>query len=252
MPIHVEPAVVPSTKRGRATRERIVTAAADLMYRHGVVGTSTPSIRDAAGVSSSQIYHYFGDKDDLTSAVITHQTDAIMSAQAQLLGSADNLAALVRWRDLLVDTARQQGGMGGCPLGSLASELADDHPWARAALSAGFDRWSHTIRDALLRLVDNRTLREDTDVDRLALALLAAIQGGLLLAQTQHHTAALEAGLDTAVDAIRAVATGGAPTTLGNRQSTAVQGVAERAAVQTALRPRHDRKGPEQRGTCGN
>jgi len=56
-------------------------------------------------------------------------------------------------------------------------------------------------------LVDNQSLRPDTDVDLLALALLAAIQGGLLLAQTRRDTAALEAALDTALAAVRSHAT---------------------------------------------
>jgi TetR/AcrR family transcriptional repressor of nem operon len=201
-------APAPSTKKGRATRERIIAAAADLMYRHGVSGTSTPSVRDAAGVSSSQIYHYFGDKDELTRAVIAHRADAIVAGQTQLLERVENLDALQEWRNSLVDYARQQDGMGGCPLGSLASELADDHPWARHALSASFDRWLAAIRAALTTLVDNHTLRSDTDVDRLALALLAAIQGGLVLAQARRDTAALEAGLDTALAAVRSHAPG--------------------------------------------
>lgn len=206
----------PSTRKGAATRDRIIAAAADLMYRHGVAGTSTPSVRGAAGVSSSQIYHYFGDKDDLTRAVIAYQTDAMVAVHTQLLERVENLDALEGWRNFLVDSARQQGGIGGCPLGSLASELADDHPWARQALSASFDRWLAAIRTALTTLVDNRTLRSDTDVDQLALALLAAIQGGLVLAQAQRDTAALEAGLDTALATVRSHATG----TVAARPST--------------------------------
>jgi len=202
MPTHAGLASAPSTKKGRATRERIIAAAADLMYRHGVAGTSTPAVRDAAEVSSSQIYHYFADKDDLTNAVIAHQADEIIAGQA-LLRDVENLDTLERWRDLLVDTARRQRGAGGCPLGSLASELADNHPKARDALSAGFDRWLAAISSALARLVENRTLRDDTDVDQLAMALLAVIQGGLLLAQAQRNTNALEAGLDTVLDTIR-------------------------------------------------
>ena len=206
--IHAGAVSPPSTKKGRATRERIIAAAADLMYRHGVSGTSTPSVRDAAGVSSSQIYHYFGDKNDLTRAVIAHQTDVIVTGETQLLERVENLAALQEWRNHLVDYTRQQDCAGGCPLGSLANELADDHPWARHALSDSFDRWLAAIRTALATLVDNHTLRSDTDIDQLALALLAAIQGGLVLAQARRDTAALEAGLDTALAAVRSHATG--------------------------------------------
>jgi TetR/AcrR family transcriptional repressor of nem operon len=193
----------PSTRKGRATRDRIVAAAADLMYRHGVAGTSTPAVRDAAGVSSSQIYHYFADKDDLTRAVIAFQTEAVLSYQAASLARLDSLDALRAWRDVVVNAARQQHGAGGCPLGSLSSELSDDHPWARDALAASFTAWSEAIRTGLAAMIDNGSLPRDTDPGRLALALLAAVQGGLLLAQAQHTTDALEAALDTVIAHIR-------------------------------------------------
>ncbi|MEV6624370.1 TetR/AcrR family transcriptional regulator [Amycolatopsis sp. NPDC051106] len=198
----------PSTQKGRATRDRIVVAAAELMYRHGVAGTSTPAVRDAAGVSSSQIYHYFADKDDLTKAVITHQSQAILAHQTPLLVTLDSFDALDSWRDVVVEAARRQNGAGGCPLGSLSSELSDDHPWARDALAAGFSAWSGAIRDGLATMVGNGALRPGTDADELALALLAAVQGGLLLAQAQHNTSALEAALNAVIAHIRGHAAG--------------------------------------------
>ncbi|BCY09622.1 TetR/AcrR family transcriptional regulator [Actinoplanes sp. L3-i22] len=191
-----------ATQKGRATRDRIIAAAADLMYRHGVAGTSTPAVRDAAGVSSSQIYHYFADKDALTRAVIAHQSEAVLSHQAPLLARLDSFDALRSWRDVVVDAARRANGAGGCPLGSLSSELADDHPWAREALAAGFNAWHEAIRGGLATMRDNGVLRARTDPGRLALALLTALQGGLLLAQAQRSTDALEAALDTVIDHI--------------------------------------------------
>jgi AcrR family transcriptional regulator len=189
----------PSTRKGRATRDRIVAAAADLMYRNGAAGTSTPALRDAAGVSSSQIYHYFADKDDLTRAVIAHQTEAILAHQAPLLARLDSFDALRAWRDVVVDAARQHGGAGGCPLGSLSSELSDHNGQARYALAESFTAWAAAIREGLLGMLENGTLRPQADTDRLALALLAAVQGGLLLAQAQHTTDALEAAVDTVI-----------------------------------------------------
>ena len=201
------PTAGPSTRKGSATRARIVAVAAELMYQRGVVGTSTPAVRDAAGVSSSQIYHYFGSKDDLTDAVIAHQTEAILAAQTELLGQVNGLDKLSQWRDEMIRSARHRECAGGCPLGSLASELADDKSWAQQAVSAGFDRWSAAIGDALRSLVDNHTLRADTDTDSLATALLTAVQGGLLLAKAQRSTHALEAVLDAVLETIRSHAT---------------------------------------------
>src|ERR1700756_757138 len=91
------------TPKGQATRDRIVGAAAALIQERGVAGTTTEEVRDAAGVSSSQLYHYFKDKMALVRAVIAYQTDVVLDAQGELLGHLDNMRALRRWRDLLVE-----------------------------------------------------------------------------------------------------------------------------------------------------
>jgi hypothetical protein len=49
---------------------------------------------------------------------------------------------------------------------------------------------------------DRGELDDDTDVDRLALGTLAALQGGLLLTQAKRDAGPLEAALDLAIDQI--------------------------------------------------
>src|SRR5260370_33269958 len=57
------------TPKGRATRDRIVAAAADLMVGQGVAGTSLQEVQQAARGSGPQMYHYFGDRASLVQAV---------------------------------------------------------------------------------------------------------------------------------------------------------------------------------------
>ena len=194
------------TAKGRATRARIVAAAAELVFAHGVARTGIDDVRRQAGVSASQLYHYFTDKDDLVRAVIAHQTDGILDAQQPLLDHLDSIEALERWRDLLVDLQEQRHCQGGCPIGSIAAELADDDPLARADLAAGFERWEAPIRAGLARMRERGDLRADTDTDALALALLAALQGGLVLTQTRRSTEPLRAALDAMIAHVRASA----------------------------------------------
>lgn len=184
------------TRKGAATRGRIVAAAAGLMLERGVAGTSTDDVRAAAGVSTSQIYHYFADKNALVRAVIAHQTQAVLDAQQPLLSNLDSLGALRAWRDLVVGVQRERHCQGGCPIGSLASELAESDEVARGDLVDGFSRWEAPIRAGIHAMRDRGELRRDADPDQLALALLAALQGGLLLTQTRRETAPLEAALD--------------------------------------------------------
>jgi TetR/AcrR family transcriptional repressor of nem operon len=190
------------TRKGQATRARIVAVASELMFRHGVAGTSTEDVLAAAKVSNSQLYHYFADKNALVHAVIEHQADEIIDGQRPLLDQLDSLAAFGQWRDMLVDLQRQRHCEGGCPLGSLSSELSETDESARTVLAASFERWETPIRDGLQRMRDRGELHDDTDVDMLALGTLAALQGGLLLTQAKRDVRPLQAALDLAISQI--------------------------------------------------
>lgn len=183
------------TAKGERTRARIVQAAAGLIYQRGVAGTTLEDIRSAAGVSGSQLSHYFACKDELVQAVIGHQAGTITGNQRQAdLGSLQGLGA---WRDMVVAQAQSGEGKGGCPLGSLAGQLAETDAHAQALIAAGFGQWLAAISDGLRRLHDAGHLPDDTEPDDLAVTLLAALQGGLLLAQVQRDTRPLETAVDT-------------------------------------------------------
>ncbi|CAL9551374.1 putative HTH-type transcriptional regulator YxaF [Streptomyces sp. enrichment culture] len=190
------------TKAGRRTRDRIVETAAELMHQRGVGGTSIPDIQSAAGVSASQIYHYFGDKQGLVLAVIDHQTDARLAQQRPLLDHLDSIEALREWCDRAGDRQDAAGCEGGCEIGSLASELADTAPAARTGLAAAFDRWESPIRSGLERMKARGELNEHADPAVLATALLAAIQGGMLLSQVRRSSTAYRQAVTTVIDHI--------------------------------------------------
>ena len=191
------------TPKGRATRARILTLAAGLMFANGVAGTTTEDVQRAGGLSPSQIYHYFGDKKSLIRAVIAFQTEAVLDAQQPLLSRLDSFEALEAWRDAIIEVQRSRRCEGGCPIGSLASELADHDPEARADLAAGFTRWQDAIRDGLTAMRERGELPPEADPEALALATLAALQGGLLMTQVRHDTVALRTVLDAMIDRIR-------------------------------------------------
>jgi TetR/AcrR family transcriptional repressor of nem operon len=192
------PDLLPQTSKGKATRARIVAAAAAEMFERGVARTSLEEVKAAAGVSSSQLYHYFADKQALVLAVIEHQTQAIIAGQEPLLSQLDSLDALRAWRDMLVGLQRGLNCHGGCPIGSLGSELAETDPEARARVADGFRRWEAGIRTGLRAMAARGEL--DADPDDLALALLTALQGGLLLTQVERSVRPLEVVLDTMIE----------------------------------------------------
>jgi AcrR family transcriptional regulator len=195
----------PRTRRGRETRQRIVAAAAELMFDNGVAETTLEDIRAAAGVSGSQVYHYFADKQALVRAVIDYQTDVVLDAQGAHLDRLDTLPGLRAWRDFLVDHQRQLGCRGGCPIGALGAEVAENDTAARLAAARGLRRWEGRIRDGLQAMHARGDLPARTDPEDLALATLAALQGGLLLTQLQRETKPLEVALDAILDHIQSL-----------------------------------------------
>lgn len=102
------PAAGKLTGKGTLTRSRIVAAAAaELMFEPGAAGTTMEDVRAAAGVSSSQISHYFADKSALIRAVIEYQDERIVGGQEPMLARLDSVAGLRAWRDFLVEHQRQ-------------------------------------------------------------------------------------------------------------------------------------------------
>jgi TetR/AcrR family transcriptional repressor of nem operon len=191
------------TAKGLATRGRIVDAAALLITQHGLEGATLEDIQAEAHVSASQLYHYFTDKGALILAVIERQSELVLGSHRAVLERLDSFDALTEWRDLIVASLESQNCVGGCPLGSLASGLAESNPAARAALAASFEEWERMLRDGIATMRDRGELRADVDVESLALSILAGVQGGLLLSQTRRDSRSVRIAVDASIAYLR-------------------------------------------------
>ncbi|HEY3688672.1 MAG TPA: TetR family transcriptional regulator [Streptosporangiaceae bacterium] len=196
------------TERGRATRERILKAAADLMYVRGVAATTLDDVRTASGTSKSQLYRHYPDKDALMRDVVGSRAAEVLEWNRQHLTRLKSVRGLRRWADALAERVALHGGAYGCPLGSLASELADQDEELRVSLARHFAEWEGLLRAGFARMRDAGALRPDADPAALATGLMAAVQGGYLLAQTAHDPAPMRVALDMAIDHVRAYAAG--------------------------------------------
>ena len=194
------------TAKGARTRATIVDAAATLMLNDGVAGTTIEGVCAAAGVGRSQVYHYFDDKGALVRAVIERQAELVLGGQEPHLARLQGWRDWEAWRDSVVELQRRAGCVGGCPLGSLASELADEDELSRQVLLMSFQRWERAFRGGVRRMKDLGLLRQDADTDLLATTLLAALQGGLLLCQTWKDVTPLETSLNGAIGYLRTFA----------------------------------------------
>lgn len=209
------------TRKGRATRARIVDAAAKLMFQRGVAGTSIDEVRNTADVSGSQISHYFHDKRDLTRKVISARRDDVREFHAQAtLGGLDSLDALQAWADANIADINAVYRHGGCVYGSLAGELVEADAEIHSDLAAGYDQWIDLFQSGLTEMRRRGDLRPDADPRHLAVSLVAAHQGGALLTYITNSPEPLREAVNAAVDYVRSFARGPKRRRSGPRKQT--------------------------------
>lgn len=136
----------------------------------------------------------------LTSETVQAGIEKLLAAQKPLLKSMESVHDLVRWRNEVVRLARTRD----YAICSLADLLVDGEENGRMAVQAGITAWEALLAAAIRRARDNRELAPDTDPGRLATGLLAALQGGLLLARTTRDVRQLETALDMALGYVQA------------------------------------------------
>jgi AcrR family transcriptional regulator len=173
------------TPKGRATRDRIVQAAATLIVTEGLAAFNMDNVRKAASVSGSQLAHYFADKRTLIRAVIGHQIGVVLGFHRQpKLRGLDSFDDFERWIDLNMRYLRRIGYFGTPTYHALAGQLAKSDDTTREALASGYRRWVELLAEAIQRMKDGGVLVADADPRRLALVIVSAHQGGGTLAFT--------------------------------------------------------------------
>lgn len=148
---------------------------------------------------------HYGQDCDLPDEAPTLETvqagiDKLLAAQKPLLNSMRSVHDLLRWRNEVVHLARTRD----YAICSLAALLVDGEENGRMAVHAAITAWESLLAAAITRARDNRELSPDTDPGRLATGLMAALQGGLLLARTTRDVRQLETALDMALGYVQA------------------------------------------------
>jgi AcrR family transcriptional regulator len=192
----------PMTRRGRASRERIVERAAELFAERGIAAVSVDEVLAAAGAGKGQFYHYFRGRDELAAAAVGFRCAQVVAGLTAALGDVSSLAGL---EQALAGFAAgfEEAGMPGCPIGTLSAEVAGRNEEARLQAAAGFDAWERLLAGALERMRERGELRADAEPAALATGLLASIEGGMVLAQARRDMASLRVAVEAGLALVR-------------------------------------------------
>jgi TetR/AcrR family transcriptional regulator, transcriptional repressor for nem operon len=179
-----------------------VERAAELFAERGIAGTSVDEVLAAAGAGKGQFYHYFRGRDELAAAAVGHRCAQVVAGLTEALGGVSSLAGLEQALAGFV-AGFEQAGMPGCPIGTLATEVAGRNEEARVQAAAGFDAWERLLADALERMRQRGELRADAQPSVLATGLLASIEGGMILSQARQDMASLRIAVEAGLARVR-------------------------------------------------
>ena len=159
-------------------RDRLLAAAADLFYRHGIRAVGVEAIAEAAGTNKMTLYRHFASKDDLVAEYLRQSAKASEACwdRFEKAFPGDALAQLREWlKEMAAHVASTDER--GCPLANAAVELPEKgHPARRVIEEA---KAAHR-----LRLVDLCSSAGLSEPDMLADELDLLLEGARVTAQS--------------------------------------------------------------------
>lgn len=148
-----------ASTRQRPARKRLLNAAAELFYAHGVVGTGIDTITEHAGVARKSLYNNFASKDELVLAYIQARHEEWLELFRVRSRSASTAAERVlAVFDAYSDHANAAyiHGFRGCGLLNAAAELPAGSP-GRAEVRKHKEEVEAILLKELRELSDEKT-----------------------------------------------------------------------------------------------
>ena len=179
--------------RKTTTRERLITAAAELFRRQGYAQTGVNQIIQEANATSGSFYHFFPAKEDLLLAVVDHIAEIFEAGIFNPATDRDPIQGIFSILDLYRKQINDGGFSFGSPMASLSAEVSENHPQVRARLAEIFASWSGRIEE-LLRSAGNR-LPPSLDRASLAQLVVCTMEGAVLGARLNRSLAPFDAAI---------------------------------------------------------
>lgn len=161
-------------------RDEIIEATGRLLELQGYRATGMNEIVRESGAPKGSLYHYFPEgKDELAAAVIAHAAGTITANIEGVLAAHDDAAAaVVSFVRQLAGHVSASGYRQGGPITAVALEAASTNERLRQACRDAYRAWRRPFADKLRPAYGDRA-------DRLAMLIIAAIEGGIVLARSE-------------------------------------------------------------------
>jgi AcrR family transcriptional regulator len=179
------------------TRERLLQAAFQQVYRYGFQSAGIDTILAATNVTKGALYYHFESKEALGHAIVD-EIVAKLVRDSWLLPlerskDKDPIDALIGIVQAI--PTRPSDVRGGCPLVNLAQEMSRLDEQFRKRLERLFLAWQEGVATLLRKGQARGTVRGDLNADEAASFLVAMVEGYEVLAKNAQDVKVWEVGI---------------------------------------------------------
>lgn len=182
-------------------RSRMLRTAAKLLQRQGYHATGLRQILSESGAPRGSLYFHFpGGKEELAVEAVRAMNGRTARAIEMMLATSDDPAdAVSAFVRAFAEILRASDWAEGCPVATVTLEAAATSEAIRAACAEAYGEWERIFADYLERGgVPPERARS------LAVFVLAAAEGGLILSRARHDIAPLQTVADELAGLLRA------------------------------------------------
>jgi TetR/AcrR family transcriptional repressor of nem operon len=183
-----------TSRNAERTRELLLQAAFEEMYRSGFRSADVDAILAAAGVTKGALYYHFDNKEALGYAVVDEVIASITHQKwVQPLRSAENpIDVLIRI--IHSESVKREDVRRGCPLLNLSQEMSGIDEGFRRRTARVFKDWHDAIAEALREGQKRGIVRIDIDADETATFFIAAYEGYVVLGKNSQDPRTMQSG----------------------------------------------------------
>jgi len=185
--------------KAERTRQFIIETTADIFNTKGYAGTSMSDITEATGLTKGSIYGNFGNKEDVALAVFDYNYAKVSAVIQQRIRAAktfhDKLMVYAQVYDQY--TRNNLFPQGGCPILNTAVEADDTNSLLKDRAAQAILKWRRSVQNLMQGGVDAGEFKEGLDIPRLALSIIAMLEGGIMISKVTNSQFCLDKIMNT-------------------------------------------------------
>ena len=190
--------------KGEQTRQHIIQQAATLFNQRGYIGSSISDVMQCTGLQKGGIYRHFQSKEQLALAAFDYAQQQSTSPLVEAVAAeTDAVQKLLAFISAFHTLTLHPPVPGGCPILNTIVDSDDGDPALRERVVAVVSGWEQLIERIVADGVARGSLRRDIDPQAVASVLIAALEGGILLARAHRSHVYLQHAVDHLVQYIR-------------------------------------------------